>query len=174
MTPPAKQRTVTHLIGAAPADVYAAVTDVVATAAHSEELVAVAWTRRQFPDRVTIGDQFTSDNSVAGMSWTATSTVTAAEPGRRFAFAVSGPEHPTATWTFELSRSAWVGLTEVIYTVELGDGPSMLDTVANGDPIRRAAAETRRLDSLARDMAGLLDELDSHSAEPGAEFNAPT
>jgi len=164
-TPPAQHRTVTHLIRADTAAVFALVTDVVATSAYSEELIEVVWTRRQHRDLVTVGDQFTSRNSLAGMTWTATSTVTAADPGRRFAFAVNGPEHPTATWTFKLLPAARREHTDVAYTVELGDGPTMFDTFTAGDPALRPAAETHRLDALAADMAKLLAELDNRCRE---------
>ncbi|WP_428340953.1 hypothetical protein [Mycobacterium sp.] len=60
-----------------------------------------------------------------------------------------------------------------VYAVELGDGPSMFNVVTGGDASRRAGAKTQRLDALARDMAGLLDELDNQLAPPSASAMHP-
>ena len=130
-----------------PLTTYAIVSAVVATAEHSEEVLEVRWDLRADATRVSVGDRFTAHNGLRGMRWSSTSTVTHAEPGRRFAFAVNGPEHPTATWTFDLEPHG--AGTRVDHTVVLGDGPSMIPPVAGGDPRRRAEVVAVRLDALA-------------------------
>ena len=149
-----ERRSVSGVLPVDPATAYRAVSDVVATAAHSEEVLAVRWEPGAEPAAVRPGDRFTADNSFGGMRWSSTSTVTAAEPGRRFAFAVGSPEHPTATWAFDLSPDP--AGTRVTYSVELGDGPSMMSGVA---PAERADVVASRMDALADGMRRLLDRL---------------
>lgn len=153
-----------------PDTAYALVSDVVATARLSDELVELGWDERADAGRVSVGDRFTSHHSVLGMIWSSTSTVTCADPGRRFVFAVNGPEHPTAIWTFDLRPEPAGDRTRVVYRVELGDGPSMFGLISGGDPDRHRQAVSYRLDSLAAGMRVLLDHLAGHG--PARELPA--
>jgi len=121
---------------------------------------------------VTVGDRLTSSNRSMGLTWTSTSTVTAADPGRCFAFAVNGTEHhPTA---LDLRPDAGAARRHPMrYTVVLDDGPSMFDAVSGGGPPRRAGAVIRRLDSLAEGMQHLLDRLDHTPAAPAPQPGKP-
>lgn len=150
---------VTAVLPCDPLRAYELVSDVVATARHSAEVVSLTWDHRAAPPKICIGDRFTAHNAGMGMTWTSTSVVTAAEPGHVFAFAVGGTEHPTATWTFLLLPDESSGGTLVSYTVELGDGPSMFDAVSGADPARRVVVVERRLDGLATGMRSLLSAL---------------
>lgn len=87
-------RSVEAVLPCDPDTAYDLLSDVVATARLSDELVGLRWDERADPGRVSVGERFTSSNSLMGMSWSSTSTVTCAQPGRRFAFAVNGPETP--------------------------------------------------------------------------------
>ncbi|MBA3523062.1 MAG: SRPBCC family protein [Geodermatophilaceae bacterium] len=145
---------------------YGVVSDVVATASHSEELLEVGWLARADPARISVADRFQALNKLGETRWTSNATVIVADPGRAFAFVVGDLAHPTATWTFQLSA---VGerATEVTYTVEFGDGPSMLDRASGGDPQRRAQMADRRLDALQAGMGALLARLaDQVTADP--------
>lgn len=138
-----RRRTVHRTLPLTAETAFQAVSDVVATAAHSGEIVQLWWERRVDPGTVTVGDRFAAHNRFLGMDWTSTSTVTAADPGRRFAFAVSGTEHPTAIWSFTLTPVD-NDQVEVGYSVELGDGPLMFGARSDSDPERRATATTQR------------------------------
>lgn len=150
-----QRRSVDGVLPVGPAAAYLLISDVVTNAEHSPETLDLQWEQREHPDGVTVGDRFTAHNALDGTRWTSTSIVTAAEPGHRFSFAVSGTEHPTATWTFEL-EPAPDGRTRVTYSVVLGDGPSMFDAFAGPDLTHRQTAVARRLDQLAENMRELL------------------
>ena len=155
MTQAVRCRSVECLFPTDPLTAYAIISDVVANAAFSDELIDVWWESRKDPSVVSVGDTFSSKNGFRAMRWTSTSVVIQASPGRRFAFAVSGTDNPTAIWTFDIV-AVDTG-SRVTYTVQLGDGPSMFSVVTGGDPTRRAQAEAFRLDSFAEDMQHMLD-----------------
>jgi hypothetical protein len=150
---------------------YRRVSDVVATAAHSAEVLEVAWDQRAEPDLPSVGDRFTADNRSGSLRWTSSAVVVEADPGRRFAFAVGPPDRPTALWTFELTDAAVPGArarTTVTYAVELGSGPSMFDTVRHLTRARYDAVVEQRLDALAASMTGLLAALARESEDDDA------
>jgi hypothetical protein len=148
-------RSVTVVWDVEPDVAYATVSDVVAGAAHSDEVVDVAWHEGVVRGRPVAGDRFTARNRALGVTWTSTSTVVDAEPGRRFAFVVGSQDTPTAVWSFDLEPVPGRG-TRVTYAVVLGSGPSMLDTAAGLDPDRYAALVRGRLDHLERAMTATL------------------
>ncbi|NUU25096.1 MAG: SRPBCC family protein [Streptomycetaceae bacterium] len=82
--------------------VWALVSDIHLMAELSDELVAVDWL-----DGATgpaVGRRFAGrSRHQAFGAWETTSHVVECEPGRRFAWAVQDPEHPTATWRFTLT-----------------------------------------------------------------------
>jgi len=125
-----------------PAEVYDLVSNVPTMASRSDE-VADAWWEQRVDEAaaVRVGERFTARNQNFGVSWETTSTVTAADPGRRFAYTVGDLADPSARWSFELSGPD-EGPTEVLHTAELGPGPSMLTRVS---PRHRDHAVCRRL-----------------------------
>ena len=155
--PGSLSREVMHVLPTTPAVAYAGVSDVVRTAAHSEEIVSLQWLARARPREVSVGDRFESHNQTMGMSWSARSVVTGADPGRLFSFVVGDIGNPTATWTFTLAAAA--ESTLVTYRVTLRDGPSMFVRIAGGDNVKVAAAQQFWLDAFAVGMAALLDSL---------------
>jgi len=152
---------------------YRRVSDVVATAAHSAEVLEVVWDQQADLDLPSVGDRFTARNQSGSLRWTSTATVLSAEPGRRFAFAVGPPERPTAVWSFDLSCVDVPGAgarTTVAYTVVLGSGPSMFDTIRHLTPVQCDAVVEQRLDELASSMSVVLEALgrgaaDDHAAD---------
>jgi len=159
---------------------YRLVSDVVATAAYSAEVLGVVWDERVEEDLPSVGDRFTARNRMGGTRWTSTATVVEAEPGRRFAFAVGPVERPTAVWSFDLSAVDVPGAgtaTTVEYTVVLGSGPSMFDTIRHLETDRYDAIVDERLDGLSASMANLLDALgacvDPHRCSTSFHWRTP-
>ncbi len=154
-----RHRTVRRTWPTDPVTAYRLLSDVVATAKHSPEVERVAWDRRARAQAPSVGDRFCARNRNGRMRWTSTSTVVAAEPGRRFAFVVGQAHRPTAIWSFDLEAIAGGTRTTVAYTVALGDGPSMFDTMRHLADEQYGAAVDERLDNLAASMTAMLDAL---------------
>ena len=94
------------------------------------------------------------------MHWTSTATVVDAKPRRRFAFVVGSLEQPTAVWSFDLSVTEIRGAgaaTTVAYTVVLGNGPSIFDTISHQGAVQYNSIVNDRLDRFAASMAAMLD-----------------
>lgn len=87
---------------ASPEDVYALVSDVTRTPEYSPEVVACEWL-----DGATgpaVGARFVAENSVGrGPNWKNRPVVTAAEPGREFAFARTEKGAGTVAWRYRLT-----------------------------------------------------------------------
>ncbi len=133
VTPWGRLRSV-RTVARPPAEVYDLVSNVPTMASRSDEVADAWWEQRADEAAVRVGDRFTARNQNFGVSWETTSTVTAADPGRRFAYTVGDLADPTARWSFELSGPD-EGPTEVLHTAELGPGPRRRPTtvpVADG------------------------------------------
>ncbi len=152
-----------------PAEVYDLVSDVPTMASRSDEVADAWWEQRADAAAVRVGDRFTAGNQNFGVSWETTSTVTAADPGRRFAYTVGDLADPTARWSFELAGPD-EGPTEVLHTAELGPGPSMLTGVS---PRHRDHAVRRRLSHLGEAMASTLAALDPFPGSPNRVDDQP-
>lgn len=85
-------------IDADPDAAYALVTDLSALAELAEETVAMRWRKG---NSVCPGAVFTGDNQNGSMRWSTTCTVTAADPGRVFAFDVRYAVIPIAHWRYD-------------------------------------------------------------------------
>lgn len=168
VTPWGRLRSV-RTVARPPAEVYDLVSDVPAMASRSDEVADAWWEHRADEAAVLVGDRFTARNQNFGVSWETTSTVTAADPGRRFAYTVGDLADPTARWSFELSGPD-EGPTEVLHTAELGPGPSMLTRVS---PRHRDHAVRRRLAHLGEAMASTLAALDPFPGSPNRVDDQP-
>ena len=93
---------VRRTVSARPQDVYRLIADVTRMAEWSPESAGAAWLTGA-PG--TVGATFRGDNRRTWVQWSTTCTVTAAEPGRRFAFSVESVGRPVATWEYELVPS---------------------------------------------------------------------
>lgn len=87
-------------IDAAPEAVYALITDLSTLADCAEETVAMAW---RHGDSARPGAKFTGSNRNGSHKWSTTCTVTAAEPGRAFAFDVRSSVIPVARWEYRIT-----------------------------------------------------------------------
>jgi hypothetical protein len=89
----------TRTVPAAPAVVWQEVTDLGAIGSRSPETFAARWTRGGSP---AVGARFRGWNRNGPFIWTTTCTVTAAAPGRSFAFDVSWLGLAIAAWRWEI------------------------------------------------------------------------
>ncbi len=87
-------------IDASPEDVYAVVSDPIATAALSPECYRVRWL--DDPGADPVGRRFRGFNRHGIFRWATTATVTRAEPGRCFAYDVTFVGVPVSSWSYEL------------------------------------------------------------------------
>ncbi len=88
-------------IAANPQDVYALVSDVTRMGEWSPECIRCSWAKGATGPAV--GARFKARNKGRrGPAWSNTPTVTAAEPGREFAFRRNGPGTGSYTWRYAL------------------------------------------------------------------------
>ena len=149
-------------IGADPADVWALVTDVARMGEWSPENEGGRWI--DGADGPAVGARFTAQNERRGVRWETTSTVTASDPVRRFAFAVHDPDDPAATWSFDLAPED--GGTRVAQRARLGPGPSGLQSAVDREPDREEEFVSRRMQSLWKAMHTTLEGIKA-AAEGG-------
>src|ERR1700712_760477 len=101
MTEPVK---VTTAIAATPSKVWALVSDVTKMGDWSPETQSCEWKGTATGPRA--GAQFTGANQNGARRWSTSCVVTAADPGRRFAFEVSSLGMAVAGWSFDLKETA--------------------------------------------------------------------
>jgi hypothetical protein len=89
----------------APAEVvYALVTDVTRMGEWSPENMGCRWLGE--PAGPAVGARFRGANRIGWRRWSTTCTVTAAEPGRVFAFSVRYGPLPTSDWSYRIEPTA--------------------------------------------------------------------
>lgn len=97
-------------IAAPPEAVYSLVTDLAVLAELADETASMRWARG---DAAAVGAVFRGANRNGWRRWTTTCTVTAADPGRHFAFDVSHTRLPVAHWSYDFrSRGEGCVVTE--------------------------------------------------------------
>jgi hypothetical protein len=89
---------VTEPMSAAPATVYTLVSDVTRMGRWSPETTSCRWL--DGADGPAVGARFRGTNRHRALRWTTTCTVTAADPGREFAFDVDFAGLPIAHWAY--------------------------------------------------------------------------
>jgi uncharacterized protein YndB with AHSA1/START domain len=97
---------VSRRIAADPGRLYALIADVTQMDRWSPESAGACWVRGR-PGEV--GSRFRGRNRNGLFRWSTTCTVTAAEPGRRFGFAVTWLGMPISDWEFVLTVSEAAG-----------------------------------------------------------------
>jgi len=90
-------------IAAPPAVVWALVADVARMGEWSPHTVAARWVEPEAGAGPAVGRRFRGTNRLPIVRrWTSTATVTACDPGRRFAFAVGNdPDDPNTQWSYD-------------------------------------------------------------------------
>jgi Polyketide cyclase / dehydrase and lipid transport len=89
-------------INAAPATVYALITDLAAMSEIAEETAVMRWAKG---DSAAPGAVFKGTNRNGWRRWTTKCTVTDAAPGERFAFNVSHTGVPVSRWQYDIAAS---------------------------------------------------------------------
>lgn len=86
-----------------PQQVYELIADVTRMGEWSPESAGAEWLTG---DPGAVGSTFRGDNQRPWMKWSTVCTVTVADPGKRFAFAVEANGRPISTWEFEITPRA--------------------------------------------------------------------
>lgn len=145
---------VTTWIDAPPERVWQLVSDIGLMPAMSDELQSVAWL-----DGVTgpaLGARFSGHNRHDAMGeWSTTSYVVRYEPPTAFAWAVSDPEHPSATWRFTVAPDN--GGTTLSQWVQMGPGPSGLTIAIERMPDKEQKIVFVRLREFERNITATLE-----------------
>ncbi|MEU7145385.1 SRPBCC family protein [Nocardia sp. NPDC046473] len=93
-----------------PQQVYELIADVTRMNEWSPESAGAQWLTG---DPGAVGSTFRGDNRRPWIRWSTICTVTAADPGKRFAFAVRASGRPVATWEYEITaRPGWCEVVE--------------------------------------------------------------
>ena len=103
---------VSEQVAATPDDVYAMVSDVTRMGSWSPETTSCRWL--DGATGPTVGARFRGTNKRGPLLWQTTCTVTAAEPGERFAFDVKFGPAPISSWAYDLepARDGTTRVTE--------------------------------------------------------------
>ncbi|MEU1804287.1 SRPBCC family protein [Streptomyces sp. NPDC019937] len=88
-----------RVMAADPQDVYELIADVTRIGEWSPEATGAEWLKGE-PGAV--GSTFRGHNRRPWVKWSTICTVTAADPGQRFAFDVKAAGRPVAAWEFEI------------------------------------------------------------------------
>ena len=135
------------LIEAPPEAVWALVSDITLPARFSTELQAVEW----LDDRSFRG---TNRHPAVG-EWHSVSFVVENDPPRAFAWSVSDPDVPAATWRFALSPEA--GGTRLTQSMRMGPAPSGLTPAIEAMPDKEERIIERRLEEHRVNMLATLN-----------------
>jgi len=87
--------------------------------------------------------------------WETTCTVTACEPGRVFSWAVGDPDHPSASWSFELEPDQ--GGSRLRQRARMGPAPSGLNAAIEAMPDKEERIVARRLAEFRANMVATLE-----------------
>ncbi|GLW65412.1 hypothetical protein Arub01_36560 [Actinomadura rubrobrunea] len=154
------------LIDAAPAAVYAAVTDLRRMTDWSPELFSV-WVRGP----VDVGTRFVGFNRIGARVWFTTCEVTAAVPGEVFAFRVSSFGMPVAVWGYRIEGVGpnTTRLTEYWHDLRRDTRGaalvSLLGRVFTGVPAERRAEVNRR--GMRRTLEGVKAAVETGRVSAG-------
>ena len=96
-----KELAVDEHVGADPVSVYELISDVTRMGEWSPETTSCRWL--QGADSAAVGARFKGSNRQGWHRWSTTCTVTAADPGSRFAFDVGLFGIAVATWEYEIA-----------------------------------------------------------------------
>lgn len=118
-------------VAASPERVWALVSDIHLIASLSAEVQEVEWL--DGATEAAPGGRFRGRSRHPAVGeWSTTSHVVECDPPRVVAWAVGDPDHPAASWRFELSPCE--GGTQLRQWVRMGPGPSNLDHAIEAMP----------------------------------------
>jgi uncharacterized protein YndB with AHSA1/START domain len=132
--------------------VWALVSDIELPARFSSEFLGARWV----DEEPRVGARFAGRNHHDALGeWETTSFVTRYEPPRSFAWAVTDPDQPSASWWFELGEEG--GGTRLRQGMRIGPAPSGLSIAIEAMPDKEEKIVARRLSEHARNMQANLD-----------------
>lgn len=136
--------------------VWAFASDIAVPARFSGELQRAEWLDGDVPGP---GARFVGHNHIDGFgTWQTTSHVVAWEPNRRFAWAVSDPDRPGATWSFELEALGLAGEhTRLRHHMVIGPGFSGTRAMIEREPEREQQVLAWRRRALRVTMQRTID-----------------
>lgn len=136
----------------APVDaVWALVSDIATAARFSSELVEAVWVDPPGP-----GARFRGRSRHAALGeWETVSYVVRRDPPHAFAWAVTDPGQPSASWWYELDPRP--GGVHVRHGVRVGPGPSGLTPAITAMPDKEERIIARRLRELEANMTATLN-----------------
>jgi nitroreductase len=139
-------------IEAAPARVWALVTDLNLPARFSDEFLGAEWESRQpGPGAVFRG----RNHHPALGEWVTRCFVDAYEPPRAFGWRTSDPDNPGARWRFDLSPAGRG--TRLRFSVTLGPGPSGTTMAISANPGKEHRVLRRRLREVQANLGRTLE-----------------
>jgi uncharacterized protein YndB with AHSA1/START domain len=144
--------------------VWSLITDVNVPARFSSELVEARWCDEV--DEPGVGARFVgrSFHPAAG-HWETTCWVTAYEPLRAFAWAVGDPDHPSATWRFELETAGT--RVRLRQSAQLGPAPSGLTPAILAMPDKEERIVARRPEEHRANMRATIEGIKTLAEAPG-------
>ncbi|GAC1599051.1 MAG: SRPBCC family protein [Acidimicrobiales bacterium] len=150
------------LVDSTAAQVWALVTDLNLPARFSPEFMGAEW----IDEGPALGARFVGRNAHPSLGeWETASWVKRFEPARIFGWAVSDPDHPSATWWFDLEDTgAGVRLRQ---GGRIGPAPSGLSIAIAAMPDKEERIVARRLAEWERNMRSTLEGIKA-LAEAGA------
>jgi hypothetical protein len=151
-------------VEASPAQLWPLVTDIDLPARFSSEFCGGRWL--DGAEGPAVGARFAGRNRhPAAGEWETTSYVVACEPERVFAWAVADPEHPSATWRFELEPEA--GGTRLRQWARMGPGRSGLSPAIEARPDQEERIVARRLDEWRANMRATVEGIKAQAEGGG-------
>jgi len=142
---------VTALIEAPIETIWSLVTDIDLPARFSTEFRGATW----LDDGPRVAARFVGRNYHAALGeWETTCYVTRLDPPRAYAWAVSDPRHPAATWWYELDQQPDGVL--VRFGARVGPAPSGLTIAITAMPDKEEGIIARRLQEFTLNMTATL------------------
>lgn len=140
-------------IDAPPSRVWSLVTDIDLPARFSEEFQGAEWVGATGPQ---VGAWFVGRNrNERTGEWVTSAVVVACDPERAFAWAVAGPEFPSAIWRFELEPED--DGTRLRQWMRMGPARSYLNSFIEAAPDREEEIVAYRQDDLRQSMRETLE-----------------
>ncbi|MGH8999370.1 MAG: SRPBCC family protein [Acidimicrobiia bacterium] len=144
------------LVDAPPAAIWPLVSEISTPARFSSELQEANWQDEPAATGPVPGARFTGRNQhPARGEWTTTSTVTAVDPERLFGWAVGDPDHPAASWRFELTPEG--SGTRLRHWARMGPGPSGITPLIEKMPDKEERIIAGRLEEWRRNMTATVE-----------------
>ena len=151
---------VTHVFDARIEDVWALLTDVERMAGLGPEHHSAAWTSREDEghptdgDGVVVGDRFVGSNRRGDFEWDVMCHIIEWQPPFCCSWTVLEPEHPSSTWSYELTAQGT--RTRVVQSFRHGPGPSFVRQSVERDPGLADTIITGRSEMLRTNMTDTL------------------